>query len=180
MSDDRLPTISSVQQWRNAKDEHLATARDSPLYWSDDFAGLSYYSEDGAYHVAAEVERAAEPEQVTLATSSGEDKQFVRFGVASFELLGSPQRLTLFTTFDAPEGPRLFVPFQDATSGSETYGAGRYLDLRLSEDDGLTIDFNYAYHPYCAYSDGYRCPFPPAENRLSVAVRAGERLPSGA
>lgn len=179
MAETRLPTISAVEKWRQDKDDHLATSRDSPFYWADEFTGLSYYPEDPAYRVTAKVERAVEPEQVTLATSSGEDKQFVRFGVASFELHGSPLQLTLFTTFDAPEGPRLFVPFQDATSGSETYGAGRYLDLRL-DDDGLTIDFNYAYHPYCAYSDGYRCPFPPAENRLSVKVRAGERLTAGA
>src|SRR5690606_30875324 len=105
--------------------------------------------------------------------------EFLVFGEATFEVDGVEQRLTLFATPEAPDGPRLFVPFKDATSGHETYGAGRYLDARLDAAGELSLDFNYAYHPYCAYAEGYRCPFPPPQNRLGVALRAGERSADG-
>ena len=76
-----------------------------------------------------------------------------------------------------PETGHLFLPFQDETSGRETYGAGRYLEVPVLEDGQLLLDFNYAYHPFCAYNPGYSCPIPPFENRLPVAIRAGERNP---
>jgi len=71
----------------------------------------------------------------------------------------------------------LFLPFKDATNGDSTYGGGRYIDIRMSEinNNTLTIDFNKAYNPYCAYSDGFNCPVPPLENHLEVALEAGER-----
>lgn len=174
-----LPGAGALAQWRAEKDRYLGTARNSPLYGAESFEGLTYYPEDDAFRVRAAVIRPAEPEPVMLATSSGEDRLFLVYGEATFELEGERQRLTLFATPEAPDGPRLFVPFKDATSGGETYGAGRYLDPYLGDGGELILDFNYAYHPYCAYSEGYRCPFPPPQNRLSAAVRAGERLPDG-
>jgi len=80
------------------------------------------------------------------------------------------------TVFRQPYSGELFLPFVDAGAWSETYGAGRYLDLPVLEGGRLLVDFNYAYHPYCAYNPGYSCPIPPAENRLPVSIRAGERL----
>ncbi len=78
---------------------------------------------------------------------------------------------------DQDEGPtRLFVPFRDLTSGNETYGGGRYLDLDRTSTGLYDLDFNRAYHPYCVYNPEYDCPVPPADNRLAFAVRAGERL----
>jgi hypothetical protein len=89
------------------------------------------------------------------------------------------QRLALIAfCFGPTERGSLFVPFVDTTSGNETYGSGRYLDLDVESDGSLVIDFNLAYHPYCAYSSAYSCPLPPAENRLPVPIRAGERLRS--
>ena len=76
------------------------------------------------------------------------------------------------------EGPgRLFVPFRDATSGRETYGGGRYLDLDVAASGRYALDFNRAYHPYCVYDASWVCPFPPPENTLELPVTAGERLP---
>jgi uncharacterized protein (DUF1684 family) len=72
----------------------------------------------------------------------------------------------------------LFIPFTDATSGEGTYESGRYIDLDIKDitDNKFTIDFNKAYNPYCAYVTGrYNCPIPPVENRLAVAIRAGEK-----
>lgn len=79
-------------------------------------------------------------------------------------------------TFDGGDGESLFVPFLDATSGTETYGAGRYLDLEPEEDGTYTLDFNLAYHPSCVYDIRYSCPLTPAENRLPIRIEAGERL----
>jgi hypothetical protein len=73
---------------------------------------------------------------------------------------------------------RLFVPFSDLTSGTETYPAGRYIDLTRTPTGIYILDFNRAYHPYCYYNVTYECPYPPAENRLPLPVRAGERLPA--
>jgi hypothetical protein len=72
-------------------------------------------------------------------------------------------------------GPSLFIPFRDATSGSETYAAGRYLELTENTTGIYDLDFNRAYNPYCAYREDYSCPLPPAENTLTVAIRAGEK-----
>src|SRR5690606_19820929 len=79
------------------------------------------------------------------------------------------------TLYRDPEGGDLFLPFQDETSGNETYGAGRYLDVTALEDGRVLLDFNYAYHPFCAYNPSYSCPMPPVENRLPAPIRAGER-----
>ncbi len=172
----KLPQANPLARWRAEKDRYMRENRNSPLYGSARFDGLAYYPEQPTLRVATEVERPAEPSSVRLATSSGEEREFVVYGTAHFELEGRPASLTLFAPVDAPDGPRLFVPFRDATSGPETYGAGRYMDPVLGEAGSLTLDFNYAYHPYCAYAEGYSCPFPPPQNRLDAPVRAGERL----
>lgn len=175
-----LPTAGAVAAWRAAKHDYLLNHRTSPLYGEEGFTGLTYYEEDDAYRVVAAIERSDEAEPVLLATSTGDERLYLTYGTARFQLDGQPQSLVLYATPDEPEGPRLFVPFRDATSGPETYGAGRYLELTLAEqgaDGAALLDFNYAYHPYCAYVEGYSCPFPPASNWLSQPVRAGERLP---
>ena len=95
-----------------------------------------------------------------------------------FGLMGHSQRLTAYrlagTDGEVSEG--LFVPFLDATSGTETYGAGRYLDLEPEDDGTWTLDFNLAYHPSCVYDPRYSCPLTPPENRLGSRVEVGERL----
>ena len=70
----------------------------------------------------------------------------------------------------------LFIPFTDATNGAETYEGGRYIDLTIPATDKITLDFNKAYHPYCAYTDGYNCPIPPQENHVPVRIEAGVRF----
>lgn len=112
-----------------------------------------------------------------MAYTKGEEKDFIRWGESRFEIGGRQCVLQAYTS-DAEE-ERLFVPFRDATSGQETYGAGRYLDLDAARDrsaDGKWIlDFNRAYNPWCVYSKQYTCPFVPQENRLAVPVHAGEK-----
>jgi uncharacterized protein (DUF1684 family) len=108
-------------------------------------------------------------------TSTGKIRNLESVGVLKFSWKGQPLRLTAFLE----EGePRLFVPVTDQTTGNETYAAGRYLNLDTTGTGIYVVDFNAAYHPYCYYSEEFDCPFPPPENRLAIAVHAGERLPS--
>jgi uncharacterized protein (DUF1684 family) len=110
-----------------------------------------------------------------LAMSLGAPESYQRWGTAEFELNGQPQKLTLL---QKAGDKQLFVPFTDPTNGQQTYGAGRYLDVPLppAEATELELDFNQAYSPYCAYNHDFSCPKPPAENRLTVPVVAGEQV----
>jgi uncharacterized protein len=89
---------------------------------------------------------------------------------------GQPLTLGAFVEAGARSFDRLFVPFTDLTSGTETYPAGRYLDLDRTRTGIYIIDFNRAYNPYCYYNPTYDCPYPPRGNRLTVPIRAGEKL----
>lgn len=121
--------------------------------------------------------------EVTLGTNTGETRVMALFGRATLDLPGGAQTLSLYAPLGEERPERVFVPFRDATSSNETYGAGRYLDAPLlgpPQDPAVRLDFNLAYHPYCAYGERWTCPLPPRENTLAVAVRAGERLAAGA
>ena len=114
-----------------------------------------------------------------IATSTGQVRQMHVAGDLVFDKDGAEHRLTSFVS-ERDGYEVLFVPFRDATSGTETYGAGRYVEAPFdseAKDDPVELDFNYAYNPSCVFSPAYDCPFPPPQNRLSVPVRAGERLP---
>ena len=144
-----------------------------------ELGGLNFYPLDPAYRVVADFTAYSDPEIVRMPTSSQRMAEFRVYGRATFTLQDQELVLDVYETTN-PNVPEeyaglLFLPFQDATSGSETYGGGRYLDLPKPEGSKLVIDFNKAYQPYCAYSGGYSCPVPPARNRLPVAVRAGVR-----
>lgn len=128
----------------------------------------------------------ADPEAYDIATSGEEvgSYRFTRFGVASFEADGTEVNLELYWL--EGYGGGLFVPFRDGTSGTETYGAGRYLldtvkaaDLGQAADGRLVLDFNFAYNPSCAYDPAWVCPLAPPPNRLALPIRAGERFRTG-
>ncbi len=140
------------------------------------FERLDYYPPDRAYAVPATLVRIAEPDEVEMTTSLDLKSTFLRYAHIRFELDGQPQELTAFkSTFAGEWSDSLFVPFRDATSGTETYGAGRYVDLKEPEGEALVLDFNRAYNPLCNYSPAFNCPIPPRENRLPVAIRVGEK-----
>ena len=144
------------------------------------FGGLRYFPHDPAWRIQVEVE-AIPDEPAVLGHSAEGSTPFRRFGVAHFAAAGTAVSLSLFWL--ESYGGGVFVPFRDATSGSETYGGGRYLldtakGADLGHRDGrVTFDFNYAYHPSCVYSPRWSCPLAPPENRLPIEVRAGERDP---
>jgi uncharacterized protein (DUF1684 family) len=140
---------------------------------AETFLPLSYFAIDEAYAVPAQLQPAAERITAQMPTSTGLQREMVRLGTLVFTLKGQPLKLAAF----AEEGsPRLFVPFSDLTSGTETYQAGRYMNLDPMPTGIYIVDFNIAYHPYCYYNAEFDCPFPPSENRLTVPIRAGERL----
>ncbi len=138
------------------------------------FTGLHYYDVDARYHFRLPLERFDHPDTIRATLRKGGADAYVRLGQVTFTLDGAPQRLTVFQPAD---GRRiLWLPFTDATTGKSTYGGGRYLNPPLGRGDTLDVDFNRAYNPDCAYNpDRFNCALPPAENRLSVPVAAGEK-----
>lgn len=171
--------VQTILAARAQKDREFREARDSPvpLERRREMLPLSYFSPDAAYKVAAALERDAGQRTVEMPTSTGVRRKMRVVGVLAFNLKGRPLALTAFADATAPTDDRLFVPFTDLTSGTETYAGGRYIDLDRNRSGIYEVDFNRAYHPFCYYDSRYDCPFPPASNRLQTPVRAGERLP---
>jgi uncharacterized protein (DUF1684 family) len=169
------PFEHALARFRAEKDRYFKTNPASPIE-DEDFVGLSYYPFAAQFRVEADLEPFATRETVPLETSTGDTQPYHRFGRATFTVAGQTCSLTLYKPTFETENDAFFVPFRDATSGHETYGAGRYLEAPLLPDGRVLLDFNVAYHPFCAYSARYRCPLPPTENTLKVAVHAGEKL----
>lgn len=188
-NDEQKAYIQEVSEFRRRKDRFFGTSEQSPIPFDDrrGFGGLHYYQPSPAYRVAVEVVPFARQELVELGTSTGEIRPMVRYAELRFHFDGHPLRLTGFLDPHYLEhhhghdhGIELFVPFRDASSGKETYGAGRYVEVQVEQgpNDGATtatLDLNMAYNPYCAYNLAYTCPLPPAENTLPVPIPAGER-----
>lgn len=167
---------------RAAKDASFTSDPDSPVP-ADKKASLiplAYFPIDELYAVPATLEPAAERTRLQVPTSTGKIRDIERVGTLKFSVKGQPYRLTAFLEVQEPRANRLFVPFSDLTSGTETYPAGRYMELEPTPTGIYVVDFNIAYHPYCYYSPEFDCPYPPKENRLEVPIRAGERLPKAA
>jgi uncharacterized protein (DUF1684 family) len=165
---------------RAAKDEMLRAGGDSPLPADRRAAELPlpYFAPDPAYRVPATLTPDAGAKVVQMLTSTGQLRPTRVMGTLEFTLKGQVLKLRAFAE-EGSNGARLFVPFTDATTGQETYGAGRYLDLDRTSTGIYVIDFNTAYNPYCAYNPTYDCPVPPKENRLAIAIRAGEKIRRG-
>ena len=168
-----------IERERERKDWFFAEHWQSPIPLEDraKFKGLDYFPPDPNYRFELELHEHREKERIKMAYTGGEEKEFIRWGEFRFRVEGREVRLQAYKGDFEEE--TLFIPFRDATSGKETYGAGRYIDLDPHRDrtpDGKWIlDFNKAYNPWCAYSEMYTCPFVPPENWLDVPIRAGEK-----
>ena len=163
---------------RAAKDESFKSDPDSPIPPDKKSAllPLAYFPIDETYAVPATLEPSADRSRIEVPTSIGKIRQLERIGALRFSLKGQSMRLTAFRDLESQDMNRLFVPFADLTSGTETYQAGRYMELDPTPTGIYVVDFNVAYNPYCYYSPEYDCPFPPKENRLDVPIRAGEKM----
>jgi hypothetical protein len=169
----------SILKERAAKDENFRSGKESPIPERDrtGFKGLAYYPINPALRFSARLNRFPGPKQVRLGTNSGEIRRGLRYGYFEFPVDGQTCRLQVYRLDDGSGGAvSLFIPFRDATSGRETYSAGRYMDLKENTSGVYDLDFNRAYNPYCAYNSEFSCPVPPEENTLKVAIRAGEKI----
>ena len=146
------------------------------------FTGPRFFAPAPDWRLAARLDNTVPGagDHAEIATSTGQVRQMHVAGDLVFDAQGAEHRLTAFVSQDAQGYEVLFVPFRDATSGSETYGAGRYVEAPFDSDapdEPIELDFNFAYNPSCVYSAAYDCPYPPPHNKLPIPVRAGERLP---
>jgi uncharacterized protein (DUF1684 family) len=160
---------------RARKDEMFRSGEDSPILPKDleSFVPLAYFPIDETYAVPAQLTPVAEQVRLQMPTSTGKLRTTARIGTLEFTFKGQALKLAAFLEDGSR---RLFVPFSDLTSGTETYQAGRYMNLDPTPTGIYIVDFNVAYHPYCYYNAEFDCPLPPAENRLALPIRAGERL----
>lgn len=167
-----------LQGYRQRRDEVMRTNEHSPLTESqrENFVPLDYFDENPELVFVVDVDKAVPAEPVELPTTTGTTKEHVPFGRVTFDVDGQSATLMVYRE---PERGRLIVPFRDGTCGNEVYGAGRTVDPQERPDGTLSLDFNYAYGPYCQYNDNWVCTIPPMENWLRVPIRAGEKLYPG-
>ncbi len=173
---------TDVKVFRDGRDKEFRDRSQTPLLDDDlaNFKGLNYFDVSEKFVVEADLIRAPGTEQFMMTTSAGITRKYLKYGTLEFVIEGQKLTLTIFESTIKPKLPEyadlLFVPFRDLTNGKETYGAGRYLDLRKPSGEKITVNFNLAYNPNCAYgSDKFSCPLPPRENFLQIKVLAGER-----
>jgi uncharacterized protein len=169
--------VASILKEREERTRYMLTSDESPITDKKNFKGLSYYPPDPKYRIVADLSPISGKKVVVLATSDGREQRYIDYAYAEFFLDGVKNRLLILEVMDAgPSRGNLFLAFGDGTSAVETYGAGRYLDLaKVPGAATITLDFNKAYNPFCAYNETYSCPLPPPENLLKIAIRAGEK-----
>ena len=165
--------MNELEALRAQKDDFFAHHPQSPLTAQQrrDFAGLRYFPGNTALRFEVALEAPPKDEGIEMQTSTGEIQSYARLGRFQFAVEGQLAELTIY---EGPSGP--FLPFVDSLAGSETYPAGRYLEPELLPGRSFLVDFNLAYNPYCAYNEHWSCPLTPFENRLTVPIRAGEKI----
>lgn len=174
------PYVEQIELHRAAYKQAFIEEANSPLN-KKDLKYLDFFPPDSSYVVTASFTRTADALPFEMPTSSGKMKQYVKYGEAHFILHDTAFTLSVYQSITLRETAEyknyLFIPFNDAGNGVYSYGGGRYMDLQMEDitNDKLIIDFNTAYNPYCAYTDGYSCPVPPRENYLNIYVNAGEK-----
>ena len=174
--DDSRDYPAKVAADRAAKDAAFQSGNDPvPKARHAEFLPLAYFPIDPDYNVPASLKPSNDPTVIEMPTSTGTQRKMRRAGSLEFSLKGQPLKLTAFLEVGA-DPSHLFVPFSDLTSGTETYTAGRFMDLNRNGTGIYEMDFNRAYIPYCYYNPTYECPYPPRENRLDMPIRAGERM----
>lgn len=166
----------SILNERIDKNDFFANDKESPLkkHQKEVFSELNYYDVDISYRVKATLTRTKGLPILSLKTSDNKIKSYERYGTAEFKLNGVPQKLLVLKPTNTKLKNYYFIPFYDETTARETYGGGRYLEPEI-EGNTVIIDFNLAYNPYCAYAEGFSCPIPPKENKLTVLIEAGEK-----
>jgi len=179
------PFVKETFQRREVYKSEFLTDERSPLEEAD-LKWLDFFPPNKKAVVKAKFVLTPESPNFELPTYSGMTRTYRKWGDAYFKWGEDSVRLSLFENIKLRTIPEytdyLFLPFTDNTNDITTYGGGRYLDLskKDTEDGSITIDFNRCYNPWCAFSDGFNCPIPPAENYLPYSIEAGEKKFKGA
>lgn len=165
---------------RELNEEYRDPARTPlPAAQQPGFRGLPFFPTDYGYYVEARLVRDSTSAPFAIKTTQPRRAMYRKYGELHFTLQGQALKLAVYESLDLKQRPEyadyLFLPFTDPTNGHDSYGGGRYIDLRVPRGSVIWLDFNRAYNPFCAYSTAYACPIPPAENRLPVPIRAGVR-----
>lgn len=174
---------SQILAFQTEQNHHYLDKKTSPLTKKERkaFEGHQFFPIDLSYVVEATVERIERNDTVAMNSSGGLIKYYKPYAKLHFSLNGVKCQLIAYQSYKLMTVKEyenyLFVPFRDANSGTLTYGGGRYLDLLIPDGSTMILNFNLAYNPYCAYTSGYNCTIPPAENTLSIPVNAGLKAP---
>lgn len=178
-SQDDTAYVKEIEKERQDKDRFMRTSAESPFTTNPEaYKGLSYYPPDIKYRIIANLRPIEKKKPVILTTNDGKEQRYIEYAYAEFKLDGVSNKLLILEIADmGPFRGNLFLAFGDETSASETYGAGRYLDVTKTPGSStIKLDFNLAYNPYCAYNNSFTCPLPPRENILTIPIRAGEKV----
>jgi len=180
-SKDKRPLIgkSLYQQKLNSV---FKDASKSPLKSKDlkTFKGLDFYPIDSSYIITASIEKTPDSPFLAMPTNTDEKSYYRKFGMLTFTLKGKEMQLTVYESLEESENPiledYLFLPFTDETSGGDSYGGGRYMDVfksSINTNGTVELNFNNTYNPYCAYNVDYSCPLTPRNNHLNMEILAG-------
>lgn len=170
-----------VQRFRAERDKEFRDPQTSPLEAHEvpTFKGLNYFAVNPRFKVKARFVRTPNEKKFNMPTSSGITKVYVKFAELKFRLNGNEHTLGVYQSEALSQTEKyknyLLIPFTDSTSGKTTYGGGRYIDFEIPASEEVTLDFNLAYNPSCAYSSRFNCPIPPKENKLKTKIEAGEK-----
>jgi hypothetical protein len=171
--------FEEIAAFRTEQNDHFADTASSPLTAKGlaHFNGLEFFPVDPDYKVEARFVLNPDPEIFEMQTTTERKPLYVKYGEAHFSLKGEDLVLEIYRSESAKKikefSEHLFLPFKDLTNGNESYGGGRFIDLKIPEGESIIIDFNKAYNPYCAYNHKYSCPIPPEANHLNIAIPAG-------
>lgn len=172
--------VFEIEQYRKEQEAKFRDPEESPLdkKLRKRFKGLAYYPINLDYRVKGKFVRAENTVLFKMKTTTERLPEYQKFGEIHFELDGEQCVLEVYQSPEIIQKPgledHLFIPFTDATNGTETYDVGRYIDFRIPEDENVILDFNKSYNPYCSYGSAYSCPIPPAVNHLTLKIQAGE------
>jgi hypothetical protein len=169
--------IEKIEGERERQFKFIRFNIESPLTDTQkaDFKKLSFYQIDPTYRVKARMIPVENKKVREVPLTDGSKEKYIEHSYAEFELGGNVNRLLLLQSIDEVDKRNFFLAFADQTSAEDTYGGGRYINARQDGKNSITIDFNLAYNPYCAYNPDYACPLPPRENLLVIPILAGEK-----
>ncbi|MEQ9466281.1 MAG: DUF1684 domain-containing protein [Ekhidna sp.] len=166
--------IAEINQYWEDRHDFFRTSEVSPFVQKgEEYQEVDYFDPNPDFKVNGKLNRLSKRETLTLENSDGTTTTYLKFATIDFRIKGETCTLLILKALGF--GNQYLLAFSDATSGGTTYGGGRYLDVGIGKSDQVTLDFNKAYNPYCAYFDDFACPFPPRENLLEVAIEAGEK-----